>query len=497
MLAKWNNLRLLTKLMIMIVTTLAIAIGCLYLISRQVQRDAIIETESNYLLNIGSAIADEDLIVDALVENKPSKTLSTFTHSYEEKFDLDYIVVINRDSIRLSHPDSSLINKPFAGGDEAAAFTGEAYVSNGVGTLGVSLRSFVPVYKENQEIIGAVVVGKTNHTLDIFNEKYARQMTTGLILSLAIGIIVAIFVAYTIKKELFNMEPKEIAQAFEERSAMLNYSHDAIIVTNHHHQITLANKEAVRHFNIQVDDDGPFIQDIIPSLKLTATHNAVFTYREKEYLLSQADILVQNQLLGQIYIIRDTSEIYTLLDQLHSTTEYAQLLQVQAHEFLNRLHVIYGLSDLKEYNALDQYLASLIKEEEDLTIRLSMLVKNPVIAGHLIGASRALKQSLNDVVINIRTEIPNHSSAETNQLWIHTVETVNKLMLEEYPDTRLWLDLDFDDCALTTYYRIQGTIDGLSEKLSTEDWLVDYQLDHLENALSFSFKIDYIQGEVS
>lgn len=293
------------------------------------------------------------------------------------------------------------------------------------------------------------------------------------------------------------MEPKEIAQAFEERSAMLSYSHDSIIVTNDQNQITLANKEAVRHFNIEIADDGPFIQDIIPSLKLTATHNAVFTYREKEYLLSQADILVQNQLLGQIYIIRDTSEIYTLLDQLHSTTEYAQLLQVQAHEFLNRLHVIYGLSDLKEYNALDQYLASLIKEEEDLTIRLSMLVKNLVIAGHLIGASRALKQSLNGVVINIRTEIPNHSSAETNQLWIHTVETVNKLMLEEYPDTRLWLDLDFDDCALTTYYRIQGTIDGLSEKLSTEDWLVDYQLDHLENALSFSFKIDYIQGEVS
>ena len=484
--------------MLMIISTVAITVGCLYLMTRHLNKDAIIETESSYLLNMGEDLADEPEIITALENNQSSQELTDFTHAYESQYHLDYVVVINTDAVRLSHPDPSLINQPFAGGDEEKVFTGQPYVSTGIGTLGNSLRSFAPVEQDGQ-IIGAVVVGKTNHAIDVFSEKYGQQTTSALVVSLIIGVTVATFVSYTIKKELFNMEPREIAKAFEERSAMIAYSHDAIIVTNQYGEITLANKEALRHFPIPKNDENEKVRldHMMTIPKMNSDHSAVFHYQDKEYLISQADILVQENLVGQIYIIRDTSEIYALLDQLYSTSEYAQLLQVQAHEFLNRLHVIYGLNDLEEYEALDQYLASLIKDEEDLTIRLSMLVKNPTIAGHLIGEHRILNQSIKDLRIEIHHEIPNTYQAATNQLWMETVGAINKELRQLGPNSRLWLSLDFDTehCQLITNYRLQGDVQNLYTWLSNYPWRVTTKLSMHDQQLDFTFSIDYPQGD--
>lgn len=176
------------------------------------------------------------------------------------------------------------------------------------------------------------------------------------------------------------------------------------------------------------------------------------------------------------------------------------MLQVQAHEFLNRLHVIYGLTDLEEYDALDQYLASLIKDEEDLTIRLSMLVKNPTIAGHLIGEHRILNQSLNDLRLEIHHEIPNTYEAATNQLWMETVAVIDKELRQLGQNSRLWLSLDFDTdrCQLITNYRLQGDIDHLYTWLSDYPWrteLVTTELSMHDQQLYFTFRIDYPQGD--
>lgn len=293
------------------------------------------------------------------------------------------------------------------------------------------------------------------------------------------------------------MEPNEIAKAFEERTAMLDYSHDSIIVTNDLGEITLANNEAIRHFHIQDFEKNPMIDTVIPMPEINDHNNGVFHIKDREYLLSQADILVNGQLLGQIYIIRDTSEIYALLDQLHSTAEFAQLLQGQAHEFLNRLHVIYGLTDLQEYEALTTYLESLIKEEEDLTIRLSMLVKNPVIAGYLIGETRSLKQSLENVIVNINSEIPNMTDDEINRCWIDTIQQLNNGLRDHFPGTQLKIELYIADNQLVTRYQMHGKMDDLADWLGHQDWDENHTIDANDQGLAFTFMIDYVQGELT
>ena len=110
--------------------------------------------------------------------------------------------------------------------------------------------------------------------------------------------------------------------------------------------------------------------------------------------MSHAPIVVNEQEVGHIYILRDATEIYSVLNQLYSTAEFAQSLQTQSHNFLNKLHIIYGLVELDEYEQLQYYLDELISQETDLTQRISVMVHNPILAGQLIGESRRLSQNI-------------------------------------------------------------------------------------------------------
>jgi len=60
---------------------------------------------------------------------------------------------------RYSHPLTDRLGQRFVGGDERAALEGETYISKAVGTLGLSIRAFVPILDENARQTGVVSVG--------------------------------------------------------------------------------------------------------------------------------------------------------------------------------------------------------------------------------------------------------------------------------------------------------------------------------------------------
>ena len=64
--------------------------------------------------------------------------------------DVDYIVIIDMHRIRYSHPSESLIGKEFVGGDEKASLSEHEYVSKAKGTLGNSVRAFVPIWMKKE-----------------------------------------------------------------------------------------------------------------------------------------------------------------------------------------------------------------------------------------------------------------------------------------------------------------------------------------------------------
>ena len=98
-----------------------------------------------------------------------------------------------------------------------------------------------------------------------------KSSRKGYLLALALSITIAAFaatgLAYYLKRQLHNLEPKEISRLFEERNAMLEETKDAVIVLDLNQQINLANIAANELYqkNSGHNDSlvGKHLQDLI------------------------------------------------------------------------------------------------------------------------------------------------------------------------------------------------------------------------------------------
>ena len=60
---------------------------------------------------------------------------------------------------------------------------------------------------------------------------------------------------------------------------------------------------------------------------------------------------------------------------------YANALRAQSHEFMNKLHVILGLVQLKNYDDLGTYIKDIAIYQQTETNEIINHVKNSVLAG--------------------------------------------------------------------------------------------------------------------
>ncbi|WP_032796190.1 Spo0B domain-containing protein, partial [Streptococcus sobrinus] len=73
------------------------------------------------------------------------------------------------------------------------------------------------------------------------------------------------------------------------------------------------------------------------------------------------------QTVGAIATFRDKTEVKHLAEQLSGVKMYANALRAQSHEFMNKLHVILGLVQLKEYDDLGTYIKDIAIQQKTET----------------------------------------------------------------------------------------------------------------------------------
>lgn len=455
------------------------------------------ETQEEQLLQLGQHIARQELVVDSLQSEQSSPTLQTYALTMSEQFNLDYTVVMTPNSIRLTHPDEQQIYRRFQGSDELTVFEGLEYTSLSEGTLGPSLRSFTPVFNESQEIIGAVSLGLRVQTIQEIAGDNMRSTSVAFGLSSAIGVGLAALVAYSLKKQMLDMEPEEIARVLEERNAMTEYTKDAVIATDSNGSVILANQEATKRFAADEAIQSQPVSKILPFITVetvpstsTQTEEDIYEYDGKNYIVSKAPIFVKDKFIGNIYSLRDATELYTLLDQLYSTSAYATALQSQSHDFLNKLHVIYGLTDLEDYDELKTYLKNLLEPEQEFTKRIAYLVHNPIMAGFLVGERYKFSEKHSSFTVEIYPDIPSTEDPRTIQEWIKTNRNINQHLLKLDSLDEIHMELGYFDQKLFTTIHLKGDISSMAERIMP--YVKDtVQATVTNNLIKLVFSFDY------
>lgn len=458
-----NGPRLWSLLTAVFIAALIIVTSILYSLILYQNARFIRSQEEKLLLSIGEQLAIDPQVLAALTIDEPNEQLTAYTIDIAKIHHLDFVVTMDMDTLRLTHPDRSLIGKHFEGGDESTALQGQKHISISKGTLGESLRGFVPVYSQSDQSqqIGVVALGIKVQSLSTIIKHSRQGYTVALLMSVAVGFLAASCLAYYLKRQLRNLEPKEIARLLEERNAMLNETKDAVIVIDLEKRIKLSNIAANelywQHSGEKTPLEGLFLNNLIldtTSIDLDKTIEQLYRQNGQDYLFSCAPIVVNNKRIGWIIFLRNATESLFVIDQLANTTAYASALQSQSHEFMNKLHVIYGLADLEAYDELKIYLDDILTPEKEFSHRLSFLVQNPQIAGFLIGERQKFLERKTNLLIEISPEIPNNYNAAEAKALIDLYRYIHHVLLQVTLTEELRMEIHYENDQLQTIYYI-------------------------------------------
>lgn len=382
-----------TKLTVLVCTVVLIAIA---VTASLIGHKAIANSKAihaNKVMDLAKTISHTDLIKDGLTGKVSPDAIQTFTKKVQEETAVEYIVVLNEEHIRLSHPVGERIGEYFVGGDENRAYEGESYTSTAQGTLGESLRAFVPIYNEH-ELVGVVSVGVLSENIQVavFDSLRTTYIAAGV--GLLIGIIGAFLLARQVKRTLFGLEPEEIAKRLGERDAMLESVKEGVIAINDKAEIIIANQAANALFqqagitnNLlgqQAEAFPPIsqLQEVLKTGKPSSDQE--WNLNGVEVVVNRVPVVLDGKVVGALATFRDKTELTSLVAQLSSVKSFAEILRVQAHEFMNKLHVISAMVHTKSYEELQAYTAYISNAYQQEVGVVSRLIQDPVLSGFLM-----------------------------------------------------------------------------------------------------------------
>ncbi|WP_107947165.1 sensor histidine kinase [Lysinibacillus parviboronicapiens] len=359
-------------------------------------------------LYLAETTANRGDVLAAFKTDNPTEALQRISTNIMMTTDAAYVVIGNENGIRYTHPITERIGKPMVGDDNARALLdGESYISIANGSMGQSIRGKAPVFDtDGTTILGVVSIGYLTSELDNLYLQYLDNIFYIMMIALFIGILGSIFLSRSIKKQIFNLEPNEIANLFTEKNALIESVREAIITVNHKGEITTLNNAAAKILHLSDKDSviGENIEHHVPNTHLLEVltygkkqHDKPMIINGNEVIVNRVPIKMNGKIVGAVASFRLQSEIDQLAIELSQVKQYTEALRAQTHEFNNILYTISGLIQL---NASDEALSIIHKEvqgQSSLTQFITNRVKDPFLNGLIIGffnRARELKVKL-------------------------------------------------------------------------------------------------------
>ncbi len=357
------------------------------------------EELSQTTLITAQLVAQYKTVQDEINKINASEVLQPIAEKIRVINNADYIVILNMDRIRLTHPIKERIGTTFYGGDEDPAFSEHIYTSKAIGENGYTVRSFVPIINENSEQVGVVVVGNVLPTLKELMIDIGNSMVGVFVIASIFGMWGAWLLANHIKKQTFHIEPDQLARVLVERTATFNAIRDGVIAIDQDEKITVINQSAKEIVNAKGDVVGRKIQEVIPDTRLPEVLNIQKPLLQREFFIQDRAILsnripikLQGKTIGAVAIFQDKTEVTRLAQELTGVQAFVDALRVQTHEYSNKLHTIAGLIQLDQGKKALDYIFELSEEHSELTTLITRQIHDDSLAGLLLGKHSRCKE---------------------------------------------------------------------------------------------------------
>ncbi|MFC7345014.1 sensor histidine kinase [Saccharopolyspora griseoalba] len=279
-----------------------------------------------------------------------------------------FVVVTDRNGIRLSHPDAEKIGEPVST-DPRKVLAGHEVVDVQRGTLGLSARGKVPLRGPDGAVLGQVSVGFDAEDVDVALLRLLGTTAAFTGGALLVGIAGAAWLTRVLKRRTLGLEPQELAELVRQREAVLYGIGEGVLAVDAAGRVSVRNQEAERLLNTPIE-----VGTAASALDVPARLRELLESRRKaDNLITLTDdrVLVANHRpvtrgeveLGSVLTLRDRTDLESLNRELDKVRSMTDTLRAQRHEFTNRLHTLSGLLQTGRPQEAVEYVQALTHGE--------------------------------------------------------------------------------------------------------------------------------------
>ncbi|MEV6104310.1 SpoIIE family protein phosphatase [Streptomyces sp. NPDC051940] len=322
------------------------------------QAKAAAEREArNRSIAVAEAFANSPGIVEALESPDPTAVLQPKAEEARKRGHVDFVVVLNRDGIRYTHPLPDRIGKKFVG-DLGPALKGEVITEKITGTIGPLVQAVVPITDSDGQVVGMVSAGITIEHIAASVQGEVTLLLGATAGALLLALIGAAAVGRRLRRLTHGLGPEEMTRMYDHHDAVLHAVREGVLILSGDRRVMLANDEARRLLDLPPDPDGAEVTElgIEPPLSGllasggTAT-DEVYEVGDRALAVSQRPIDEAGALPGTVTTVRDTTLLQSETRRAERAGGRLRLLHDAGSEIGTTLDVVRTCQELTDFAA--------------------------------------------------------------------------------------------------------------------------------------------------
>ena len=358
---------------------------------------------------IAQTTADDPAIRSCMQHQVPGcpATIQSIATTTQKNTGASYVVVIDMDRVRHSHPDPSLIGQQVA--EPIVVSDGKVHIGIDNGSTGRSANGKAPLYGIDGALVGEVSVGLTESSVSSALWREIPSYAVWFGITLAMGALASWALARRLKRRTFGLELDEIALLLQEREATLHGIREGVIAIDTAGRVSMVNDEAQRLLGLDVRAVGQPLADLLPPGRMREVLNGADTTPDDLVLTDDYSLVVNRMPVilagrphGAVVTLRDRTELAALLSELSGERGLTESLRAQQHEFANRMHGVAGLLELGRHREALSYLIEIRGTAAEFDNTLRTHIAAPQIVGLLLG--KAAEASERAVLLELSPE---------------------------------------------------------------------------------------------
>ncbi|MEV7978620.1 SpoIIE family protein phosphatase [Streptomyces sp. NPDC086519] len=331
----------------------------------------------NRSLAVAQTFADAPGTAAALRLPDPTAVLQPRAEAARKATGVDFIVVMNTEGIRYTHPKPDRIGKKFVG-TIGPALAGGNVTETVRGTIGELVQAVVPVRDANGTVVGLVSAGITTAHVGGTADQQLPLLLAAAAAALALATAGTALVSQRLLRQTHGLGPDEMTRMYEHHDAVLHSVREGVLIVGGDGRLMLANDEARRLLDLPADAERRRVVDLgldAQTSTLIASGRVatdeVHLVKDRLLAVNQRPIEVRGGPPGSVITLRDSTELRALSGRAEVARERLNMLYDAGVGIGTSLDVTRTAEELTElavprfadYATIDLYDAVLKGEE--------------------------------------------------------------------------------------------------------------------------------------